>query len=71
MKATDAVRKPAGGKKPRVMIAIIETFPQKQKLMKTKSALKKIDTYKKVYREDSCSETRKMESNLCIFKGDW
>ncbi|MCG8046074.1 MAG: hypothetical protein N0E48_10505 [Candidatus Thiodiazotropha endolucinida] len=47
------------------MIASIETFPQKQKLMKTKSALKKIDMYRRVYIEnDYCSETRKTDANL-------
>ena len=52
VKVTAAERKPAGGKKPGVVISSIEIFPQKQKLMKTKSALKNVDTYKKgIYRK--------------------
>lgn len=65
VKVTAAERKRASGRKPGVIIASIETFAQKQKLMKTKSALKKTVAYKKVYIEnDYCPETRKTDSNL-------
>lgn len=65
VKVTAAERKDSHGKKPGVIIASIETFPQKQTLMKSKSALRKIEAYKKVYIEnDYCPETRKNDSNL-------
>ena len=62
---TAAERKTSAGRKPGVIIASIETFPQKQKLMKSKSALKKTVAYKKVFIDnDYNSETRKTDSNL-------
>ena len=65
VKITSAERKDTKGKKPGVAIASVETFPQKQQLMKAKSALKKTVAFKKVYIEnDYCQETRKTDSNL-------
>ena len=65
VKVAVAERKASTGRKPGVIVATVETFPQKQKLMKCKAALKKTDTYKKVYIEnDYCPETRKTDSNL-------
>lgn len=65
VKVTSAERKATSGRKPGVILASIETFPQKQKLMKSKSALKKTLLYKNVYIEnDYCPETRKTDSNL-------
>ena len=65
VKDTAAERKTLAGRKPGVIVASIETFPQKQKLMKSKSSLKKTAAYKRVYTEnDYCSETRKTDSNL-------
>ena len=62
---TAAERKTSAGRKPGVIIASIDTFPQKQKLMKSKSALKKTVAYKRVFIDnDYCSETRKIDSNL-------
>ena len=62
---TAAERKTSAGRKPGVIIASIETFPQKQKLMKCKSALKKTVAYKKVFIDNDYSpETRKTDSNL-------
>ena len=65
VKCTTAVRKETKGKHSTLIIASIETFPQKQKLMKAKSALKRTVAYKNVYIEnDYCQETRKTDSNL-------
>ena len=65
VKVTQAERKFSRGKKPGPIIATIETFEQKQKLMKTKNALKNVDKYKKVYIEnDYAPETRSTDSNL-------
>ena len=47
VKVTQAERKFSRGKKPGPIIATIETFEQKQKLMKTKNAQKNVDKYKK------------------------
>ena len=48
-----------------MIIASIETFPQKQKLMKSKSALKLTVAYKKAFIDnDYNSETRKTDSHL-------
>ena len=65
VKVTAAERKTSAGRKPGVIVASIETFPQKQKLMKSKSSLKRTAAYKRVYIEnDYCSETRKTDSSL-------
>ena len=56
------------GEKPGDVIASIETFPQKQKLMKSNSALKTTVAYKKVYIENGyCRETKKTDSKFSEF----
>lgn len=58
-------RKFSRGKKPGPVIASVESFEKKQKLMKAKNALKNIDTYKRVYIEnDYAPEIRNADTNL-------
>ena len=65
VKVTQAERKFSKGKKPGPIIATIETFEQKQSLMKNKNSLKNVNKYKKVYIENDYSpETRNTDSNL-------
>ena len=65
VKVTQAERKFSKGKKPGPIIATIETFEQKQSLMKNKNSLKNVNKYKKVYIENDYSpKTRNTDSNL-------
>ena len=65
VKVIQAERKSTRGRKPGPVIATIETFEQKQKLMKAKNSLKNVEQYKKVYIEnDYAPETRNSDSNL-------
>ena len=65
IKVTQAERKFSRGKKPGPVIATIENFEQKQKLMKGKNALKNTEQYKRVNIEnDYAPETRNADTNL-------
>ena len=65
VKVTAAQRKISARRRPGVIVTSIETFAQKQKIMKSKSSLKRTAVYKRVYIEnDYCLETRKTDSNL-------
>ena len=59
VKVTTAERKATSGKNPGVVIASIETFPQKQTLMKNKFALKRTTKYKNIYIENDYSSDTK------------
>ena len=62
---TKAERKFSRGRKPGPVIASIEYFEQKQKLMKSKNMLKNIEQYKKVYIDnDYAPEVRNADTNL-------
>ena len=65
VKVTKAERKFSRGRKPGPVIATIESFEQKQKLMKSKNMLKNIEQYKKVYIDnDYAPEVRNADTNL-------
>ena len=68
VKVIQAERKFSKGRKAGTIIATIETFEQKQSLMKNKNSLKNVNKYKKVYIENDYSpETRNADSTYVQF----